>query len=188
MANIYFFSGPCGCGKSTLAKAFAKYLVNKKVAKQVYLIHGDDFQRGVIESDEKGDFFTDGRASDVLQWKEILRFNWDCILTVGRKALDKGLDVVIDYVIEEELPLVQKLAEETGANLYYVVLTASCDAITQRIRQRGDVDMIERALFLKKKLDGMPENQGHLFDNTEKSAEEELERLEIERFLVKRQS
>lgn len=182
MANIYFFSGPCGCGKSTLANAFAKQLVNEKQAKQVYLIHGDDFHAGFIESDQKGDFFVDGQASDALLWNDILRFNWDCILTIARKALDKGLDVVIDYVIEDELPLVQKLAEETGAKLYYVVLTASCDAIRQRIRERGDVDMIERALFLKKKLDSLPENQGHLFDNTEMSVAEELKRLKIENY------
>ena len=76
------------------------------------------------------------------------------------------------------------MAEEYSANLYYVVLTASEDAIRQRITERGDVDMIERALFLKNKLDNMPVNQGHLFDNTDKSIEEELEQLEIEKFQV----
>ena len=184
MANIYFFSGPCGCGKSTLATAYAKHLVNNCEGKQVYLIHGDDFHAGFIESDDKGDFFVDGQASDALLWQDILKFNWDCILDVAGKALDRGLDVVIDYVIEEELPLVQKLAKEYGAKLYYVVLTASQDAIRQRITQRGDVDMIERALFLKKKLDSLPENQGHLFDNTGLSVEQEIEQLKMEPFLA----
>lgn len=184
MSNIYFFSGPCGCGKSTLSEAFAKYLVNEKGKKQVYIIHGDDFHEGFIETDDKGDFFVDGQASDALAWLEILKFNWDCLLTVARKALDRGLDVVIDYVIEEELPRVQEMAAEYDANLYYVVLTASEDAIRQRITARGDTDMIERALFLKNKLDNLPENQGHLFDNTGKSIKEELELLEIERFKV----
>lgn len=186
MANIYFFSGPCGCGKSTLAGAYAKHLVNEGGKKQVYLIHGDDFHAGFIESDHKGAFFVDGQASDALLWKDILKFNWDCILTVARKVLDTGLDVVIDYVIEDELPLVQKLAEEYDAKLYYVVLTASRDAIRQRITERGDVDMIERALFLKNKLDNMPENQGHLFDNTGKTVEQEVEELEMESFIVVR--
>ena len=96
------------------------------------------------------------------------------------------MDVVIDYVIEEELPLVQRLAEEYDAKLYYVVLTASQDTIRQRITNRGDVDMIERALFLKNKLDNLPENQGHMFDNTNKSIEQELNelRLGIGRFLL----
>ena len=121
MSNIYFFSGPCGCGKSTLAKAYAKHLVNHEGRNQVYLIHGDSFHRGFVESDKKGSFFNNGQASDVLLWKDILKFNWDCILTVARKALDKGLDVVIDYIIEDELPLVQKLAQEHDSKLYYVV-------------------------------------------------------------------
>lgn len=184
MANIYFFSGPCGCGKSTLANAYAKHLVNECDKKQVYLIHGDDFHAGFIEADDKGDFFVDGQASDALLWQDILKFNWDCMLMVARKALQKGLDVVMDYVIEEELPLMQALARECDAKLYYVVLTTSEEAIRQRITQRGDVDMVERALFLKKKLDALPENQGHLFDNTDKSVEEEVAELKIEQFEV----
>lgn len=185
MPNIYFFSGPCGCGKSTLAEAFAKKLVNSKERQQVYLIHGDDFHEGFIEIDDKGDFFVDGQASDALAWQEILKFNWECLLDVARKALARGLDVVIDYVIEEELPLVQKVADEYDANLYYIVLTASEDAIRQRITKRGDVDMIERALFLKNKLENMPENQGHMFDNTDKSVEDELAEMDISKFQVK---
>lgn len=185
MSNIYFFSGPCGCGKSTLATSYAKHLVNEQGKKQVYLIHGDDFHAGFIETDSKDSFFKDGQAVDALLWQDILKFNWDCILTVAEKALTRGLDVVIDYVIEEELPLVQKLAYEYNAKLYYVVLTASEEAIKQRIIQRGDVEMIERALFLKNKLDKLPENQGHLFDNTDKEPWQEIEQLNIERFIVR---
>ena len=98
--------------------------------------------------------------------------------------LAKGLDVVIDYVIEEELPLVQELAKEFNATLYYVVLTATEETIRQRITERGDVEMIERALFLKSKLDNLPENQGHLFDNTEKTVLQEVKELKIEQFKV----
>lgn len=119
MSNIYFISGPCGCGKSTLAEAYAKHLVNKCGKKQVYLIHGDDFHAGFIETNDKGDSFVNGQ-----------------------------------------------------------------DAIRQRITRRGDTDMIERALFLKNKLDNMPENQGHLFDNTWKTIEQEVEELEMERYAL----
>lgn len=178
MPNIYFFSGPCGCGKSTLANAFAKKLANRGDKKQVYLIHGDDFHAGFIETDDKGDFFVDGQAADALAWEEILKFNWECILTVAGKALQRELDVVIDYVIEDELPRVQELAQQYSAKLYYIVLTANGEEIEQRIRQRGDVDMIERALFLKNKLDNMPESRGHLFDNTKKAVEQEVAELE----------
>lgn len=178
MPNIYFFSGPCGCGKSTLANAYAKKLANEGDKKQVYLIHGDDFHKGFIETDDKGDFFVDGQAADALAWAEILKFNWECILTVAGKVLQRGIDVVIDYVIEDELPRVQELAQKYGAKLYYVVLTADGEEIKRRITQRGDTDLIERALFLKNKLEAMPENQGHLLDNTGKTVEQEVTELE----------
>ena len=184
MSNIYFISGPCGCGKSTFANAYARHLVDHEGRKQVYLIHGDDFHQGFVESEDKGAFFVEGQASDLLLWKDILKFNWDCILTVANRALLQGLDIVIDYVIEEELPLVRKLAQEHHANLYYIVLTASEDAIRERIHKRGDVEMIDRALFLKEKLDNLPENQGHLYDNTGKKVEEEIGQLQVEQFLV----
>lgn len=176
MGNIYFFSGPCGCGKTALANAFAKYLADKNKGKQVYLIHGDDFHRGFVESD-KIDI-----AEERMPWEDILKFNWECIISAAQKALDKGLDVVIDYVIEEELPLIRQLAWEYHADVYYVVLTASESCIRQRITKRGDTELIERALFLKSKLDNLPVNHGHLFDNTELSVEDEIKCLAIENF------
>ena len=185
MSSIYFFSGPCGCGKSTLAEAWAKHLVNRCGKKQVYLIHGDDFHRGFVETDDKDAFFVDGKPGDAMAWEEILKFNWACIIDVADKALTRGLDVVIDYVIEEELPLVEALARKHGAELHYAVLTAAEEAIAQRITQRGDVELIQRALFLKGKLEGMPENRGHLLDNTGMSVAQELTALETGRFLLR---
>ena len=184
MNHIYFFSGPCGCGKSTLAEAFAKHLVNGGGRKQVYLIHGDDFHRGFVETDDKGDFFVDGQAADTVAWEEILRFNWECIIDVADKALSRGLDVVIDYVIETEMPLVTSLARKHGALLHYVVLTATEEAIRQRITRRGDVDLIDRAVFLKHELEAMSENQGHLLDNTNLTVEDEITEAGDARFIV----
>lgn len=181
---IYFFSGPCGCGKSTLANMYAKKLVEEGNRKQVYVIHGDHFHQGFVETDHKDTFFVDGQATDSLLWEEILKFNWECILAVAQKVLSRGLDVIIDYVIETELPLVRRLAEECGADLYYVVLTASEETLRQRITERGDIDMIDRSLFLKSELENLPENQGHLFDTTGKTLQQELETLQIEAFQV----
>ncbi len=64
MQNIYFISGPCGVGKSTLADAFAKYLTNSGIRKQVYVIHGDDFHQGFVETDYKDSFWKEGQAAD----------------------------------------------------------------------------------------------------------------------------
>lgn len=183
MPKIIFISGPCGSGKSTLADAYARYLVEQD-HKTVYVIHGDDFHRGFVEPEEKGDFFVDGQASNQVLWDDILRFNWDCIIATAQRALQDHLDVVIDYVIEDELVRVKELAEKNQASLYYIVLTADADEIEQRIRKRGDVDMIGRALFLKKKLETMPENQGHIYNNTGKKAEDAIREIMLEQYLV----
>ena len=185
MSSVYLFSGPCGCGKSTLAEAYAKHLVNDCGQQQVYLIHGDDFHASFVETEHKEALFVNGQAANQLIWEEILRFNWECILDVTGNALRRGLDVVIDYVVEEELPLVLAVAEKYSASVYYVVLTASEASIRERITSRGDVEMIERALFLKNKLEHTPENQGFLFDNTDKSVDAEIEALNMEDFLLK---
>ena len=110
----------------------------------------------------------DRRTVDTVVWEDILRFNWDCIIATADRALSQGIDVLIDYVIEDELPRVRELAASRGAKLYYIVLTAAEEELERRIRSRGDVDMIERAKFLKRKLDWLPENIGHIYDNTGK--------------------
>ena len=187
MSRIFFISGPCGCGKTTFSDAFARHLVRQE-RKTVYVIHGDDFHDGFIEPEDKPEFFTDGQASDPVLWEDILRFNWDCILMTAEKALTQGMDVVIDYVIETELPRVRALAEKLDAALYYIVLTADEDELEKRILERGDPDLVERAKFLKRELEAMPENRGHLVDNTGKTAEDLIRGLDPEQFLVDRNS
>ena len=88
--------------------------------------------------------------------------------------------------IEGELERVKKIADKYGAEFYYIVLTADEKAIEQRIRKRGETDMIERALFLKRKLEAMPENRGHIYDNTDKDLWESVKETDIERYRIKR--
>ena len=183
MRKIYFISGPCGCGKTTFTDAFARHLVREN-GRTVYVIHGDDFHQGFTEPEDKGDFFADGQPSDRVLWEDILRFNWDCIIATADRALRQGLDVVIDYIIEDELPRVQELAEKHRAALYYIVLTADGDEIGKRIRERGDADLLERALFLKGKLEVLPENRGHLYNNTGKKPEEAIREIDPEQYRV----
>ena len=183
MARIIFISGACGCGKTTLADAYSRYLVSTD-HKTVYVIHGDDFHQGFVEPEDKGDFFEDGQVSNQILWESILQFNWDGIIATAQRALKDNLDVVIDYVIEDELPRVRELAEKNRVPLYYIVLTADAEEIERRIRERGDVDLIERALFLKKKLEKMPENQGHIYDNTGKKPEDAIRDIWLEQYRV----
>ena len=184
MNRIIFVSGTCGSGKTSFTDAYARYLADRN-KKTIYVIHGDEFHRGFVEPQEKGDFFTDGQASDPVLWENIIRFNWDCILSTADRALGQGLDVLIDYVIEDELPRVRELADRHDAQLHYVVLTADDGELTQRIRQRGDTDMIGRSLFLKRKLETMPENKGHFYDTTGKNIEAMVREIDLQQYLMK---
>lgn len=183
MLKLIFVSGPCGCGKSTFADAYARHLSDTD-GKTVYVIHGDDFHKGFVEPEDKGDFFVNGEASDTVTWERIIRFNWDCLTATAARALEDGLDVIIDYVIEGELSRVKNIADKYGAEFYYIVLTAEAGTIEERIRRRGDTDMIGRALFLKNKLEAMPENQGHIYDNTDKSPEETVREISLLPFRI----
>ena len=183
MPKIIFVSGACGCGKTTFGNALARYLVEQE-QKTVYVIHGDDFHRGFVEPEDKGGFFVDGQASDQALWEDILRFNWDCIIATAQRALQDNLDVVIDYVIEDELSRVQELAEMNHAPLYYIVLTADAEELERRIRERGDTDLIERSMYLKKKLEAMPENKGHIYNNTGKKIEDTIQEIKLEHYLI----
>ena len=169
MADIYLFSGPCGCGKTTLSEAFAH-----QYDRPVYLIHGDDFQAGFITPEH-----ADGPA-----WADVLRFNWACILSASRNALTLGVDVMIDYVVEDELPQVAALAQEFCAALHYIVLTADESTLRARLHQRDVAWLTDRALFLKAKLDNLPENQGHLLDVTGMNVQDALRQLRQRNFMI----
>ena len=169
MANIYLFSGPCGCGKTTLSNVFARCRTQP-----VCIIHGDDFQDMLVYPED----------ASCPAWEDVLRYNWQCILDVARHALQLGMDVVIDYVVEDELPRVKALAREFGATLHYIVLTASKETLRQRLQARGDAWLTERALFLKAKLDELPENQGHILDITGLTMAQALQQLEQKDFIV----
>jgi len=133
MSNIYVFSGPCGCGKSTLADAFARHLVDQCGRPQVYVIHGDDFHKGFREIDSRAGC----EHPSFLRWPDILAFNWECMLNTARSAMRRGLDIVIDYVVEDELPMLKQLAAEHREGLYYVVLSVSEEELEQRLTHRG---------------------------------------------------
>ncbi len=182
MARLFIISGACGSGKTTFADAYAAHLVRTQ-RNTVYMIHGDHFQDGFVKP-ERG-LFDGSRAADPVLWRDVLRFNWDCIAYVAGRALEMGLDVVVDYVVEDELPRVRELAAAHHADLYYIVMTAASREIERRIRERGDVQLIERALFLKRKLEAMPENRGRLYDTTGKTTEEMLREIDMDRYALK---
>ncbi len=167
MQKIYVVSGPCGCGKTTFTDAFAKHLIETGQNRQIYAIHGDDFHKGFVDTSDSA-VTPDCEAltsKTYLYWPDILAFNWECILNVAESALSRGMDVVIDYIVEDELPQLIRLANTHHAKLFYTVLTASNEMLTKRLQRRGSEELIERSLFLKEQLERAPENEGHLLHN-----------------------
>ncbi len=184
MSRLFMFSGPCGCGKSTLADAYANHLVRIGEKNQVYVIHGDNFHAGFAETERP----VGSSCPDFLYWEDILRFNWECILSVAEKALCRGLDVIIDYVVEDELPLLQDLAKRTDSHLFYVVLTASEEELRTRLIGRGSADLIDRSLFLKNKLDHAAENTHHLYNISGMTVEQEIALFDPSKYEISLQS
>lgn len=174
MQSVFVLSGPCGCGKTTVSAFLAKRIMQKKLDTQVYILHGDDFHAG----------FAACGAYPITPWTEILRFNWACLLSVAQKALVAGMDVLIDYIVEDELPQLISLAQSCNAELRYAVLTASKDELTRRLTQRGCPQLISRSLFLLSKLGSVPEYQNHMLDVTAMSPEEASVHLMDDRFLL----
>ena len=173
--DIYVFSGPCGCGKSTLSESYARHLIQQPDKNQVYVIHGDDFHKGFVETERR----VGPSCPGFLYWADILEFNWECMLDTAQKALNRGLDVLLDYVVEDELPRLKDLAGRNNAKLYYVVLTASEEELTSRLTGRDSSELIERSLFLKSKLEAALENLPYLYNISGMTIEEEIAGLNI---------
>lgn len=92
--------------------------------------------------------------------------------------------MLIDYVVEDELPLLKELARKNNAKLFYVVLTATEEGPRLRLTNRGNRDLIERSLFLKSKLDAAPENRSYLYNISGKTVAEEAAELDMTKYEV----
>ncbi|NOU92131.1 AAA family ATPase [Paenibacillus sp. LMG 31456] len=155
---IYIISGPLGVGKSTVSKSLADSM------NLCALIEGDLFlhvYRGTNES----------------PWEERLRLAWLNITAVTRNFLQHGLDVVIDFVVEDELQWFYDQLSDLDATLHYVVLHAEPETIAARLSQRGDEQYIQRSLFLLNKLMASPTNEPFLLDADSKRPEELAEEI-----------
>jgi gluconate kinase len=150
---VYLISGPLGVGKSTVSKTLANAMNQCAWIEGDLLLH---IYRGETEP----------------PWEERLRLAWLNIAAVTRNLLRNGLDVVIDFVVEDELQWFYDQLSDLDATLHYVVLHAEPDTLTDRLNQRGDVQYIHRSLFLRNKLMASPTNERFLLDADRKRPEE----------------
>lgn len=156
---IYLISGPLGVGKSTTSKELARNV------EQCVRIEGDIFLHML------GDELS-------LSWEERLRLSWENILALTRNYLLCGLNVVIDFVVEEELEwFCTHLSDLQNVSLKYVVLTAEKEKIVERLNTRGDIDSLERSLFLLNKMKSSPYTNKFSYDTTLKQPSETVKEI-----------
>ncbi|WP_308128743.1 AAA family ATPase [Bacillus sp. sid0103] len=155
LKTIYIISGPCGVGKSTLAKELTR------TVKKSALIKGDDFLS----------MFEEGSAPP---WEENLVIMWKNILSVTQTLIQHDYNVIIDIVVEDELEWFCNHFAYLNLKMKYIVLRADENKLIERLNKRGDQFLIDRSLFLLNQLENSPANTKHLYDTTHKNPAEVL--------------
>lgn len=156
MRTIYIISGPCGVGKSTLAKELSR------TVKKSALIKGDDFLS----------MYEEGSAPP---WEENLSIMWKNMLSITQTLILHDYNVIIDIVVENELEWFCKHFAYLNLKIKYVVLRADENILIERLNQRGDPFLIDRSLFLLNQLENAPANAKYLYDTTNKKPAEILD-------------
>jgi len=147
---IYIISGPCGVGKSTVSREIAKLVPNCALVEGDHLLH----------------FYHD---HSMLPWEERLWIAWKNLVDVTKNLLQHKLNVVIDFVVEDELEWFCTYFSHLEITFKYVVLRADENTLIERITNRGDTYMIDRSLFLLNQLENdTPSNEPFLYDTTNK--------------------
>lgn len=155
---IYLISGPLGVGKSTTSKELARNVKN------CVLIEGD-----VLLHMFKGELQH--------SWEERLSITWENILDLTRNFIQNDLNVIIDFVVEDELDWFCKHLSDLNVRLKYVALIADKEKLIERLSRRGDIDSLERSLFLLNKMQMSHSNNKFIYDTTLKQPAETVEEI-----------
>ena len=165
--TVYLISGPIGAGKTTLSKT-----INKKNENCV-LINGDAL-------------FWPLENIPNITWEKRLQLTWKNILAVTKNYLNDGLNVVIDFVVEDELEWFKTKIAKLNPKIKYVVLLASPDVLRARLQDRDNgLRYLDRSLTLLEKLSNDPNNQKFIIDTSDKSTEQVWEEfIKINNYLT----
>lgn len=131
MNKLFIITGPAGVGKTTISNNLASSL-SKSV---------------LIEGDTVYNFFVGGRISP---WKENapIELFWENCIYLINSYLEKGYDVVFNYIISDEN---LKLLKEKFKNykIVFKVLLTDENTLLERDKEREeDCQMKERCLVL----------------------------------------
>lgn len=144
--TIYLISGPCGVGKSTVSKELAQGIPRS------VLLAGDALLHMYQGYDAP--------------WNERLSLTWTNILSVTRNFVRGGWNVVIDFVVEDELGWFVRELKDLSGTVYYIVLIADEITLLKRLDGRGTPELAERSLFLLNKLKTSEPNRPFLYDTS----------------------
>ena len=140
---VYIISGPPGVGKSTVSKELA-YSFDKSA-----VIEGDLIYL-MIKGGLVAPWEDDGYYMDLF---------WDNIISLINNFIDRGITVVIEYVIfEEQLKKIATFLKEKQVGLKYCVLMAEEKTLKDRdgsrkeIERTGDLSIQSRNEFLAKNI------------------------------------
>lgn len=150
---IYLVSGPCGVGKSTVSEILTQ-LVTPGV-----LIDGDYIMSMFAEGSEP-------------PWEERLQLTWKNIAALTRNFIQHDFNVVIDFVVEDELEWFCHQISDLAVRIKFIVLVANKETLVERLVKRGETDLIDRSLFLLNQMEESPTHRKFMFDTTTTSPKE----------------
>ena len=112
----------------------------------------------------KADIYLNATDASGMDWGMRLEEMWSNTIKEAKAALSNYKDVIIDAVIEDELPLLKKTFK--GLDIYYCILIASEEELYSRILLRGDPNLVSRSLVLLKQFNTDPKKKPYLLDTT----------------------
>ena len=102
-----------------------------------------------------------------------------------KSNLDKGLDVVVDFVVEDELPWLREQLSGYDLQLRYVVLMADKETLIERLKKRNELRYKDRSMILLDQLSNEPSNKNYLLDTSDKEISEIVQEIiNSPRFIV----
>lgn len=150
--TIYLISGPLGVGKTTLANMVVQKL-------ECALVNGDAF-------------FVPLEHVKRMSWKQRLELSWMNIICSTKHYVEHGYDVVIDFVVEDELPWICEQLSTVNARIKYIALTTNEETLEQRLKIKGGEQYLQRSITLMHQLRENEGNKQFECDTTDKSTQQ----------------
>jgi predicted kinase len=168
--TVYLISGPAGAGKSTTSRKIAERL------EQSAYIEGDDINHMVIGGHEK-------------PWLSPVHLEliWLNIVSLTKNFINRGHDVVIDYVtFNENLEYFLKELNDYDILIKFIVLIVDEEELLIRDSQRNPEDQMgERCIIGLHQIIEQNTPKKHIIDSTKIKLDEVIEEIiKNKRFLI----